>query len=99
MYKPLRFFGTLGIMSITLGLLIGLRFLVFYFTGAGKGHIQSLILVSILLLLGVQSIIAGLQADIIAANRKILEDVQYRIRKIDCFDHTSGEHCKPTEMR
>ena len=36
------------------------------------------------MLLGVQTIFMGLQADIIAANRKILEDIQYRIRKIDC---------------
>jgi len=37
-------------------------------------------------MIGVQFIIAGLQADIIAANRKILEDVQYRVRKMDCED-------------
>lgn len=83
MYKPLRFFGTLGLISIVAGLILGIRFLLFYFTGSGAGHVQSLILVAILTLLGVQLIIAGLQADIIAANRKILEDVQYRIRKID----------------
>jgi len=81
MYKPLRFFGTLGIISIAIGLILGIRFLVYYFNGAGGGHVQSLILVAILILLGIQSIIAGLQADIIAANRKILEDVQYRVRK------------------
>ena len=82
MYNPLRFFMTLGI-SIVLGLAVGIRFLYYYFNGAGEGHIQSLILVAILMLLGIQAIIAGLQADIIAANRKILEDIQYRIRKIE----------------
>jgi len=84
LYKPLRFFGVLGIFSIVFGLAIGIRFLVFYFTGSGGGHVQSLILVALLILLGVQSIIAGLQADIIAANRKLLEDIQYRVRKSDC---------------
>jgi hypothetical protein len=83
MYNPLRFFMTLGIISIVLGLAVGIRFLYYYFNGAGEGHIQSLILVAILMLLGIQAIIAGLQADIIAANRKILEDIQYRIRKIE----------------
>lgn len=83
MYKPLRFFGTLGVISITLGLILGTRFLVYYFQGAGEGHVQSLILVAILVLLGIQAIIAGLQADIIAANRKILEEIQYRLRKED----------------
>jgi glycosyltransferase involved in cell wall biosynthesis len=84
MYKPLRFFMTLGVISMVLGLAVGVRFLFYYFNGLGEGHIQSLILVAILMLIGVQAIIAGLQADIIAANRKILEDIQYRIRKIDC---------------
>ena len=83
MYKPLRFFGTLGIISIAIGFILGIRFLVYYFNGAGEGHVQSLILVAILTLLGVQLIVAGLQADIIAANRKILEDIQYRVRKND----------------
>ncbi len=71
MYKPLRFFGILGTVSITIGLALGLRFLFYYFSGTGEGHVQSLILVAILILLGIQAIIAGLQADIIAANRKL----------------------------
>jgi glycosyltransferase involved in cell wall biosynthesis len=84
MYKPLMFFGTLGMVSILIGTMLGIRFLIFYVNGAGQGHIQSLILVAIFILLGIQSIIAGLQADITAANRKILEDIQYRVRKQDC---------------
>lgn len=84
MYKPLRFFSGLGLISILLGTGVGVRFLVLYFAGGGAGHIQSLILVAILILLGIQLIIAGLQADLIAANRKILEDIQYRVRKADC---------------
>lgn len=83
-YKPLRFFGTLGMVSIAFGLVLGIRFLAYYLNGQGDGHVQSLVLVAILLLLGVQSIIAGLQADIVAANRRILEDIQYRVRKSDC---------------
>lgn len=84
MYKPLRFFGTLGIISILFGLALGTRYLFYYFSGAGDGHVQSLVLTAILLLFGAQSIITGLLADIVAANRKILEDIQYRTRKSDC---------------
>lgn len=47
------------------------------------GHIQSLILASILILMGFMTIIIGLQADIIAANRKILQDIQYRIKRME----------------
>lgn len=82
MYKPLKFFCTIGMMWIFIGFLIGLRFIVFYLKGRGDGNIQSLILSSMLIGVGVQSFIIGLQADIIAANRKILEDIQYKVRKI-----------------
>ena len=83
MYKPLRFFGGIGAVIFLLGLILGIRYLVFMFTGDASGHVQSLILASTLLMMGTMTIIIGLQADIIAANRKILEDVQYHVRKID----------------
>lgn len=86
MYKPLKFFGIMGMSIFAVGFIIGLRFLIYYLNGNGNGHIQSLILSSILILMGVQTFVVGLQADIIAANRKILEDIQYRIRKIECSE-------------
>ena len=70
MYKPLRFFTILGAIPLVLGILLGIRFLVFLFQGAGGGHIQSLILASLLIMIGIQTVIVGLQADVIAANRK-----------------------------
>lgn len=91
MYKPLKFFSIIGSLIFTIGLAIGIRFLVYYIQGAGNGHIQSLILAAILILMGVQTIIVGLQADIIAANRKILEDIQYRVRKMECEEKDSEE--------
>lgn len=84
MYKPMRFFGLIGSGFFLGGLLLGIRFLVFFFTGTGSGHVQSLILSSALLMIGVQIFITGIQADIISGNRKLLEDVQYRVRKIEC---------------
>ena len=83
MYKPLRFFGGVGAVLFLIGLILGIRYLVFMFTGDAAGHVQSLILASTLLMMGTMTIVIGLQADIIAANRKILEDVQYHVRKID----------------
>lgn len=83
MYKPLRFFTIIGIVPIIVGGGLGIRFLVFLMMGQGNGHIQSLILSSTLILAGIQTIIVGLQADMIAANRKILEDIQYRVRIMD----------------
>lgn len=84
MYRPLQFFTIIGVILLLIGTGIGIRFLVYYFNGLGSGHIQSLILASMMIILGVMTGIVGLQADIIAANRKLLEDIQYHVRKLDC---------------
>lgn len=90
MYKPLRFFTIIGSVIFLIGLILGIRFLVFVFMGASGGHIQSLILASTLLLLGFQTFISGLQADLIASNRKLLEDIQERVRRLD-YDHDKNK--------
>ena len=64
--------------------MLGIRFLVFMAMGDGQGHVQSLILTAILIMMGFQTITIGLLGDTIAANRKLLEDIQYRVRKIEC---------------
>ena len=84
MYSPLRFFSILGTILMLIGTVLGVRFLIYMGMGDGDGHIQSLILTAILLLGGFQTITIGLLGDTIAANRKIMEDMQYRIRKMDC---------------
>lgn len=77
MYRPLRVFTLLGSVAIAGGVLIGIRFLIFYFQGNGGGHTQSLILAAMLIIIGSQTFVTGLQADIISANRKLLEDIQF----------------------
>ena len=83
MYKPLKFFTILGAIPFLIGVGIGVRYLVLLAYGAQGGHVQSLILSSILILMGFMTIVIGLQADIIASNRKLLEDIQYRIKKLE----------------
>ena len=83
MYKPLKFFSIVGAIPFLGGLAIGIRFLIYMYLNESGGHIQSLILASVLLMMGFMTWIIGLQADVIAANRKILEDVQYHARKAD----------------
>ncbi len=90
MYKPLRFFTIIGSTIFLIGLILGIRFLEFVFMGESGGHIQSLILASTLLLLGFQTFISGLQADLIASNRKLLEDIQERVRRLD-YDHDKNK--------
>lgn len=90
MYEPLKMFATIGGLLFGGGLLIGLRFVYFYFTTGGAGHIQSLILAAILLLLGFQIFFLGLVADIIGSNRQLIESTLYRIKKIE-YKQTSGK--------
>jgi len=78
LYKPLRFFLLLGTLFLLPGLFIGLRFLLAYLAGDGQGHIQSLILASILIVMAVVTYAAGLIADLIAANRVLLEEIRMR---------------------
>ncbi len=83
MYKPLRFFFGVGCVPMLLGLALGIRYLVFMCMGQAAGHVQSLILASMTILLGFMCWMIGIQADMVAANRKILEEIQYRTRKAE----------------
>lgn len=96
MYRPLMSFSIIAGVLFGAGLLLGIRFLVFILGGDGSGHVQSLILASTLMLSGVMTFIVGLQADIIAANRKILEDIQYHVRKLD-YDKDTEKNCGRAE--
>ncbi|MCI8946184.1 MAG: glycosyltransferase family 2 protein [Lachnospiraceae bacterium] len=93
MYRPMLCFTLVGAVPFLVGLGIGIRFLVFYFTTGGSGHVQSLILACTLMILGFMTCIIGLQADVIAANRKILEDVQYHLRRLE-YDILNQEQKK-----
>lgn len=83
MYKPLQIFTLLGAIAMAGGVAIGLRFLIFFCQGNGGGHTQSLILAAMLIIIGSQTFVTGMQADIISANRKLLEDIQYRVKKLE----------------
>ncbi len=83
MYKPMQSFVLLGMAALLGGGAIGVRFVYYYLQGQGGGHVQSLILASMLIVIGVQTFMLGLQADIISANRKLLEDIQYRVKKLE----------------
>jgi glycosyltransferase involved in cell wall biosynthesis len=79
-YRPFRFFGSIGAVLFGAGFLIGLRFLWYYLEGEGQGNIQSLILAGALLVMGFQTLLIAFVADLLAANRKLLEDIRYLAR-------------------
>lgn len=80
-YKPFAFFMSTGTVVFSLGFLLGVRFLYFFFTGEGDGHVQSLILAAVLLGMGFQTMLVALLADLMSVNRKLSEDIQHKLRQ------------------
>jgi uncharacterized membrane protein len=81
MYRPLRVFSIIGALLMLGGIGLGARFVVVrYILGQEVGQVQSLILAAVLSIVGFQTLMIGLLADLIAFNRKILEEVLYRVR-------------------
>ena len=81
MYRPLRVFMGISLIFLAAGLIGSLRFLYFILIGEGAGHVQSLILSAVLLIVGFQIFLIGLVADLIGFNRKVLEEILYRQRR------------------
>ena len=83
MYEPLKVFTLFGSLSFAAGFAISLRFVYYYLNGAGQGHLQSLILSAVLMIVGFQVLLIGLMADVISANRKLTEELLYRVRSME----------------
>jgi glycosyltransferase involved in cell wall biosynthesis len=82
-HEPLKVFSYIGLTIFGAGFLVSLRFLYYYLTGSGAGKLQSLILSAVLMIVGFQVVLIGLVADLISGSRRVLEDVQYRVRRLE----------------
>jgi hypothetical protein len=91
MYEPLRVFFSIGLMLSILGLFPIVRFLYFYYTGDGDGHLQSLVLGGVLLIIGFVTFMIGLVADLISFNRQLTEISLEKIRKIELRQRADNE--------
>lgn len=83
MYRPLAVFTAIAATFAASGSLLGVRYLHFMRKGEGKGHLHSLILASMLIIIGTMAGVVGLLADVISSNRKLIQEVQYQLRKMD----------------
>ncbi len=79
-YQPFRFFFGIGISVFLAGAGVGGRFLYYLSTGNGSGHVQSLILAAVLLIIGFQTIALAFVADLSRVNRRLLEELQAEAR-------------------
>jgi glycosyltransferase involved in cell wall biosynthesis len=89
-YEPFKLFTLLGGLLLSLGIALGLRYAYFWWLGEVRGHLQSAILSVLLLILGFQALQWGILADLIASNRKLLEDLLYRVRRMELGDRDRG---------
>jgi glycosyltransferase involved in cell wall biosynthesis len=83
MYQPLRVFLCVGAALAGVGLVLSVRFLSYFFLGYGQGHVQSLILAAVFWIVGFQTMLMGLIADLIAAQRRLSEETLYRVKKLE----------------
>lgn len=90
LYSPLRFFILLGTVPLMAGLLLGFRWLLLFFEGYEKTRVPTLILAAILVLIAIQVWIFGLVADLMAANRQLLEEIQLRLRRAELDRYKNG---------
>lgn len=91
-YKPFAVFSLFGAFTFLLGMAVGGRFLYYYVAGQGSGKIQSLILAALLLGAGFALFVVGIIADLISVNRKLLEKVDFRLRRFELAERAAQQH-------
>ncbi|MFQ5524854.1 MAG: glycosyltransferase family 2 protein [Thermoanaerobaculia bacterium] len=94
MYQPLKVFTFVGTVIFVAGLVPVARFLYFYFTDGGGGHLQSLILGGVLILIGFTTFTVGLVADLIDSNRKLIESLLEKVRKLELANQSATRRSK-----
>lgn len=90
MYQPLRVFSAIAGLMIIGGFVLAVRYLYFVMIGQGQGHVQSVILAAVLFIVGFQTLLIGLLADLIGFNRMILEETLYRLRRSESGERDSS---------
>src|SRR5258708_2525297 len=90
LYKPLKTFFLIGSLLILIGAAIGMRFLWYFFEGDRGGHVQSLILAAVFLIVGFQTMLIGLVADLISVNRRLSEEVLIRLKRLRPTERIRG---------
>lgn len=90
MYQPLKAFTYLSLVPLLIGVGTIIRFIYFFFTEGGAGHIQSLVLACMLIIIGFLTFMIGLVADLLSANRRILSNTQYHTKRSE-YEKLNGK--------
>lgn len=94
-YRPMLFFWLLGALFMLVGLIAGIRFLVYAAIGAGAGHVQSVVLTALCITIGFLLFILGFLADLMATNRRLLERIEWRLRRLETEAHEPSDAPPP----
>lgn len=81
LFRPLRFFGVLSFLLLLIGVVPILRWLYFFMVSDGRGHVQSLILAGVMIILSFNSLMLGLLGSSIGWSRKVAEEALYFVKK------------------
>lgn len=82
-FRPLRFFGALGVALTVIGLAPIIRFIYFFIVNERSGHLQSIVIGVMFIILGYINVVLGLLGSSIGWHRKVTEEVLYRVKKIE----------------
>lgn len=85
-FRPLRFFGLIGMILTMIGCVPLVRFFYLYTQGQGDGHLQSIVIGAMFILLGYINLVLGLLGSAIGWHRKVTEDVLYRVKKLELHE-------------
>ena len=99
MYEPLKVFTFTGSVTFAAGFAVSLRFFYYYLNGQGNGHLQSLILSAVLMIVGFQVLLIGLMADVLSANRKLTEEILYRMRLLELGSDRDAKRADKSQER
>lgn len=97
-YKPFVAFSTAGLLTFLCGAALGIRFLYYYVRGQGDGHVQSVILSALLLGAGFFLVVTGIMADLISVNRKLLEKVDLRLRRLELEERSGATEARRAKL-
>ena len=97
MYEPLRVFLVAAAVAAAIGSVIWIRFLYYFFSEGGRGHVQSLILGATMLVIAVQLAALAVMADVLAAIRVLLQRTLERVRRVELELGVTPSHYEPGE--
>jgi len=98
LYEPLAFFNVVAGVLFILSAILGVRYVYFAAIGEGTGHVQSVIAAAVLLMLSGQSFALGMLADLIAANRKLIQDTRARVREMQFSGGDTKHSSRPLQL-